>query len=147
MNLSADIESALATGSPAEVLRATMAHFDCQAGTVHLLKEGVLALAAQVNIPPTVAQLIQTVPLGKGLAGLAAERREPISLCNLQTDTTGQARPAAKTTGMEGTIAVPMLDGENLRGVLGIAKATAHDWTDAEKAELLALAARFAAQR
>lgn len=146
MNFSAELESALATANPDAVLRAALAHFDCQAGTVHLLKDGALSLAASVNIPPPIVQIVQTVPIGKGIAGLAAERREPISLCNLQTDTSGQARPAAKTTGMEGSVAVPMLDGDRLAGVLGIAKATAHDWTDAEKAELLAIAARFAAR-
>ena len=141
-----NLESALATGTPDDVLRATLAHFHCAAGTVHLLKDGALALAAHVNIPPPVVEIVRTVPIGKGIAGLAAERREPISLCNLQTDASGQARPAAKTTGMEGSVAVPMLHGDTLRGVVGIAKAQAHDWTDAEKAELLAIAARFAAR-
>ena len=146
MNLSAELESALAAGNSSEVLRATLAHFQCDAGTVHLLKDGALALAAHVNIPPPVVQIVQTVPIGKGIAGLAAERREPVSLCNLQTDTSGQARPTAKTTGMEGSVAVPMLHDGALRGVLGIAKAHAHDWTDAEKAELLGIAARLAAR-
>ena len=146
MNLSAELESALAAGNPAEVLRATISHFQCDAGTVHLLKDGALSLAAHVNIPPPVVQIVQTVPIGKGIAGLAAERLEPVSLCNLQTDTSGQARPAAKTTGMEGSVAVPMLHDGELRGVLGIAKAQAHDWTDAEKAELLVIAARLAAR-
>ena len=146
MNLAAELESAIATGNPDAVLRAAIARFGCAAGTVHLLKDGALSLAAHVNIPPPVVQIVQTVPIGKGLAGLAAERREPVSLCNLQTDTTGQARPAAKTTGMEGSVAVPMLDGEELTGVIGIAKAAAHDWTDAEKAELLDIAARFSAR-
>lgn len=144
MKLSAELESALAIADPAAILRATIAHFACDAGTVHLLKDGALSLAAHVNIPPPIVQIVETVPIGKGIAGLAAERREPVSLCNLQTDTTGQARPAAKTTGMEGSIAVPMLDGDRLCGVLGIAKARAHDWTEAEKTELLAIAARFA---
>lgn len=146
MKLSAALESALATGSPVEVLRATLAHFQCAAGTVHLLRDGALSLAAHENIPPPVVAIVQTVPIGKGIAGLAAERREPVSLCNLQTDTSGQARPAAKTTGMEGAVAVPMLRGGDLRGVLGIAKPTAHDWSDAEKTELLAIAARLAAR-
>ena len=86
----------------------------------------MLALKASSGIPPHIVAIVQTVPIGKGIAGLAAERREPITICNLQTDTSGQARPAARTTGMEGSIAVPMLtaDGE-LRGVLGIAKAAA----------------------
>ena len=131
--------------APATVLAEALEQFGCQAGTVHLLRDGVLQLAASVNIPPPIVAIVQTVPIGKGIAGLAAERLEPISLCNLQTDTSGQARPAAKTTGMEGSVAVPMLHEGQLRGVLGIAKAEAHDWTDAEKADLLAIAARLAA--
>jgi len=141
-----ELESALTSGTPADVLRAALDHFQCQAGTIHLLKDGALALVAHINIPPPIVQIVQTVPIGKGIAGLAAQRREPISLCNLQTDTSGQALPAAKTTGMEGSLAVPMLHHDELRGVLGIAKAQAHDWSDAEKAEVLAIAARVAAR-
>ena len=76
---------------------------------------------------------------------LAAERREPVTICNLQTDTSGQARPGAKATGMEGSLAVPMLAGGELRGVLGIAKADAYDWPEPETALVLAIAARLSA--
>ncbi len=107
------------------------------------MQDGALRLVAHLGLPPDVVEIVQTVPIGKGIAGLAAERREPISLCNLQTDTSGQARPAAKTTGMEGSVAVPMLMGENLRGVFGIARASAHDWTEDEKSLLLSIAAQL----
>jgi putative methionine-R-sulfoxide reductase with GAF domain len=91
-----------------------------------------------------VVDLIQHVPVGKGIAGLAAERREPVSLCNLQTDDSGQARPAAKATGMEGSVAVPAIGPDGtLLGVLGIAKANAYDWSDAEKEAICAAAASF----
>jgi GAF domain-containing protein len=142
----ASILSALETKSHELVLAATMAHFGAQAGTVHLLQPGesggepLLALKASAGIPPHIADIVRTVPIGKGIAGLAAERREPITICNLQTDTSGQARPAARTTGMEGSIAVPMLTAAGeLRGVLGIAKATAYDWSEEETALLLAI--------
>lgn len=136
----ASLAAAVATADPGTVLRAMLAHFTCQTGTVHLLRDGQLRLAASVNIPPALLPIIDLVPIGKGIAGLAAERRAPVSLCNLQTDESGQARPAAKQTGMEGSIAVPMLAGSELRGVLGIAKAEAHDWSAAETAELSAVA-------
>lgn len=131
------VRAAIDQGSLTASLQATLEHFGCQTGTVHLLREGVLKLSAQVGLPPHIAQIVETVPIGKGIAGLAAERLEPITICNLQTDTSGQAKPAARSTGMEGSVAVPMLapDGA-LRGVIGIAKATAHDWT-AEETELL----------
>ncbi len=137
------LTSALSTGDSAAVLAATLAHFECQAGTVHLLQGGVLKLVAHHGIPPHIAALAATVPVGKGIAGLAAERREPVTICNLQTDTSGQARPEAKSTGMEGSLAVPMLVAGELRGVLGIAKATAHDWTAAEQNLVLAIASRL----
>ena len=139
------IETAAASGDLTAALAATVAHFGCQAGTIHLLHEGVLKLAAHRNIPPPVVQIIGTVPVGKGLAGLAAERREPVTICNLQTDTSGQVRPGAKATGMEGSLAVPMLVGGELRGVLGIAKAEAYDWPEAETALALEIAGRLAA--
>ena len=139
------IETAAASGDLTAALAATVAHFGCQAGTIHLLREGVLKLAAHHNIPPPVVQIIGTVPVGKGIAGLAAECREPVTICNLQTDTSGQARPGAKATGMEGSLAVPMLAGGELRGVLGIAKADAYDWPEPETALVLAIAARLSA--
>jgi signal transduction protein with GAF and PtsI domain len=137
------LETALASRDATTVLAAAIAHFGCQAGTVHVMRGGVLRLVAHEGIPPQIAQIVDTVPVGKGIAGLAAERRAPVSLCNLQTDTSGQARPAAKTTGMEGSLAVPMLVNGEVRGVLGIAKATAYDWPESETALLLAIAARL----
>lgn len=123
-----------------------LGEFGCQAGTVHLMSAGVLRLAASRNIPEFVTGLVAVVPIGKGIAGLAAERREAVSLCNLQTDTSGQARPNAKATGMEGSLAVPAIDGGGvLRGVLGVAKAEAYDWSDAEKARLMVIAGEMAA--
>ena len=138
------VESALQSGELQSVLVASLEHFGCQAGTVHLLRDGVLKLAAHSGIPAPVVQIVDTVPIGKGIAGLAAERKEPITICNLQTDSSGQARPGAKATGMEGSLAVPMLTNGELRGVLGIAKASAYDWSDSETKLLLEIAGRLA---
>ncbi len=143
------VADALQTRNPQSVLDESIRAFGCQAGTVHWLdaQDGMLKLAAHRNLPPPIVQIVATVPVGKGIAGLAAQNREPVSLCNLQTDTSGQARPAAKTTGMEGSIAVPMLVAGELRGVLGVAMAAAHEWTDAEKSLLLAIAAKLGEAR
>jgi L-methionine (R)-S-oxide reductase len=143
--LPSPIAAALESGSLEQFLRATLDHFGCQAGTIHLLRDGVLRLAAQVGLPPQVAQVVETVPIGKGIAGLAAERRAPVTICNLQTDTSGQARPGARATGMEGSLAVPILTpaGE-LRGVLGIAKIEAYDWKSPETDTVSAIAGRLA---
>lgn len=140
-----NLQSALASRHPHTALREIIRHFQAQAGTIHWLdlQTGLLTLAAHQNIPPQIAEIVGTVPIGKGIAGLAAQKREPIALCNLQTDTSGQARPAAKSTGMEGSLAVPMLVEGELRGVLGVAKAEAHDWTPEEKSLLMLYASQL----
>jgi hypothetical protein len=46
---------------------------------------------------------------------------------------------------MEGSLAVPAFSpAGDLKGVLGIAKPTAHDWSETEKEAVLAAAAVFA---
>ncbi len=130
---------------PLSLLTAALQAQDCQTGTLHLLEPGttVMKLAAQVGLPPHVAQIVAEVPVGKGMAGLAAERRKPVQTCNLQTDTTGDIRPGARDVPVQASIAVPiLLDGE-LRGVVGFARGTCHDWTEAEIATLEAAAAEL----
>jgi len=137
------IETAAVNGDLQQALIATVEHFGAQAGTIHWMESGGLKLASHWNIPPPVVALIGSVPVGKGIAGLAAERLEPVSICNIQTDQSGQVRPGAKGTGMEGSVAVPMLVGGVLRGVLGVAKVEAYDWTEEEKQILLEIGERL----
>ena len=73
------------------------------------------------------------------MAGIAAERREAVQLCNLQTDESGVARPAARDTKVEGSIALPLLLNGELHGTLGIAKPVPYDFTDEEVAALMQL--------
>jgi signal transduction protein with GAF and PtsI domain len=115
--------------------------FGADSGTIHLLgKDGTLKLAASQGIPEVVLERVQSIPIGKGMAGLAAARREPVTICNLQTDTSGDARPGARLTGMEGAIAVPMLDGAGaVKGVLGIANRAARTFSEDEQQRLLKL--------
>jgi signal transduction protein with GAF and PtsI domain len=121
------------------ILDRVLDHFACTAGTIHGLGQQpqMLHLRARRNIPDGLLSRIQKIPIGKGLAGLAAERRQPVQVCNLQTDDSGAARPAAKETGMEGCIAVPILAGDQLLGVLGIAKPTAYEFSETEIALLI----------
>src|SRR5262245_10517688 len=129
-----------------DVLDRVTKHFACPVGTVHLLdpKDGMLHLAAQRGLPPPVLDKVAVIPIGKGMAGIAAERREPVQVCNLQKDQSGVVRPGAKLTQMEGSLAAPMLDGTRLCGVFGIAKPVAHDFSEAETRLLLEVGARLA---
>lgn len=116
-----------------------ISHFGCSTGTLHFLEAdtSILKLQAQQGIPSFLLPKLSGIPIGKGMAGIAAERREPVEMCNLQTDTSGVARPAAKQTKVEGAIAVPLLLNGTLYGTLGIAKPVPYDFTEDEKTELL----------
>jgi len=121
----------------------------CQTGTIHLTgDDGLLRLQAQVGVPEFLLPKIASIPFGKGIAGCAAERKGPVQLCNLQADTSGVARPEAKATGVNGSLAVPILgpDGRVL-GVIGIGKTVPHDFTAEETARLEARARELAAAR
>ncbi|SDL85858.1 GAF domain-containing protein [Kriegella aquimaris] len=125
------------------VLAEVIASFDCTTGTIHFLEGGtqLLKLQAHQGIPEFLLPKLAIIPIGKGMAGIAAERREPVEMCNLQTDSSGVARPAAKETKVEGSIAVPMLLDDTLFGVLGIAKPVPYDFTDEESTDLLSIGA------
>jgi L-methionine (R)-S-oxide reductase len=127
-------------------LEAVIADFGCTTGTLHRLDpaDGHLKLVAHRGIPEVLMPVIAAIPVGKGIAGAAALRREPVELCNLQTDTSGVAKPGAKQTQVQGSLAVPVLDGDRLCGTLGVGKREAYDFSEEEKARLLGVAASVA---
>jgi L-methionine (R)-S-oxide reductase len=107
------------------------------AGTVHLREASALGLRAAVNIPPKVAEIVRTIPKGKGMAGLAWERDEPVHTCNLKSDTTGDVRPGAKAVDANAAVAIPIHDATGtIRGVVGIAYMGERDLTESELATL-----------
>ena len=120
------------------LLRDTIQQYNCASGTLHRVEEDELTLVAHEGIPESVLAKIETVPIGKGMAGLAAERREPVQVCNLQTDDSGVAEPGARETMMEGAIAVPIIGPDDrLKGTLGIAKPEPYEFTPTERDRLL----------
>jgi signal transduction protein with GAF and PtsI domain len=124
------------------VLDQILSRFGCSVGTLHSLdtSSGMLQLRAHRGLTDELLSRVQTIPMGKGMAGLAAERAAPVQVCNLQTDASGVAKPAAKETGMQGSLAVPMLCADRVRGVLGIAKPETCEFSDGEVASLLQIA-------
>ncbi len=124
-----------------QVLSQIISTFSCTTGTLHFLNKdtNLLILEAQQGIPSFLIPKVSEIPIGKGMAGIAAERRAPVEMCNLQTDTSGVARPAAKETKVEGSIAVPMLLNGELYGTLGIAKPVPYDFTKQETKDLLSI--------
>ncbi|MEM8954956.1 MAG: GAF domain-containing protein [Verrucomicrobiota bacterium] len=124
------------------LLDAVLAVFDCVTGTVHTMAaaEGPLTLQAQRGIPEEMMAVVTEIPLGKGIAGAAAANREAVQLCNLQEDLGGVANVGARKTEVSGSLAVPMLDGDELKGVLGIGKFEPYEFGEEETDRLWAVA-------
>ena len=73
------------------------------------------------NTAYQVLQIIGKIPIGKGMAGLAVERNEPVLSCDIQVDRTGDVRSGATITGVRGAVVVSIRDGgDNAVGGLGI---------------------------
>jgi putative methionine-R-sulfoxide reductase with GAF domain len=118
--------------------------FGADTGSIHVLEEGILVLKAQVGLPPHVAEIVKLVPIGKGMAGLAFERNEPVSTCNIQTDQSGDVKSGARATGVNGAIVVPIRDsGGQARGALGIGVHREYEYSPEETNRLLAEGARL----
>jgi putative methionine-R-sulfoxide reductase with GAF domain len=116
--------------------------FNCQTGTLHKADGEWLDLVVQVGVPDFLLPKIARIPFGKGIAGAAAERREPVELCNLQQDLGGVARPDARETKVSGSLAVPVFspDGVTVLGTLGIGMQEPHDFTEDEKSRVAEIA-------
>lgn len=117
----------------------TIEHLDADTGTLHMVgDDGALHLeATEGHLPEQVLQRIQTIEVGKGMAGLAVERGIPVTACNLQTDGSGDVRPGAKATGLQGSIVVPVLRGIEAVGALGVANREERVFSEDEVALLL----------
>lgn len=124
-------------------LAAVLESFSCQTGTLHKSDGEWLDLVAHIGVPDFLLPKITRIPFGKGIAGAAAERREPVELCNLQQDLGGVARPDARETKVSGSLAVPVFspDGTRVLGTLGVGMQDPHDFTEEEKERLAAIAA------
>ncbi len=115
-------------------LRDTLAKFNSETGTIHKLHEPtqLLRLVAQVGLPPQLLDMVTIIPVGKGIAGECAQKKHPVTICNLQTDASGVAKPAAKQTGVGGALCVPIRLGENVIGTLGIGTMREHEYSAKE---------------
>ncbi len=129
-------------------LASILADFDCRTGTLHrTTADGErLALVCQIGVPEVLIPKISLIPFGKGIAGAAAERREAVELCNLQQDLGGVAKEDARTTGVSGSVAVPLIsvDDRRVLGTLGIGKFMPYEFTTEEKQRLATIAREIA---
>jgi hypothetical protein len=123
-------------------LESLIAQLDGIAGTVHVQRGEDLYLTAAHNIPPHVVNIVARVPHGKGMAGVAQVKKEPVQTCNLQTDETGNIKPGAKAVDAQAAIALPVFDeAGRLRAVVGIAWSKEGEINSAEEQAMMKLAA------
>jgi hypothetical protein len=104
-------------------------------GSVHLpAGDGRLALVAAHNLPPAVQNGAALVVVGKGMAGVTADRKAPIALTDLQTDTSGVARPPALASQSKGSVTLPVLteDGQTVLAIIGMGFADEREFSDEE---------------
>jgi L-methionine (R)-S-oxide reductase len=117
------------------------------AGTIHKRvaeagQDGHLELCAAVRIPPPVVEATRIIPKGKGMAGLAWQRSQPVQTCNLETDNTGDVRPGAKAVNAQAAVALPVADASGLRAVVGIAFMGEREFSERELDQLTKKAAQ-----
>lgn len=112
--------------------------FEARTTTLHYAdsKTRFLFLVADIGLPDGLRAVTTKIPYGKGMAGICVERKDVVSVCNLQTDSSGVAKPGAKETRVAGAIVVPVFarDGFEVVGTLGIGKSEEHEYSEAEKA-------------
>jgi GAF domain-containing protein/CheY-like chemotaxis protein len=101
--------------------------------------------AATVESEEIEAAMLDVLPFGEGVSGRAAELRAPIWVPDLRLD------PAASTVlrwaidiGLARVLAVPILSGDDLLGMLTIFGRRAWVWSDEERALVTSIAARAA---
>jgi L-methionine (R)-S-oxide reductase len=121
-----------------ESLRLILADFHSETGTIHLLDpdKQLLHLSAQIGLPPQMLDLVKTIPVGKGIAGQTVAQNKPVTICNLQTDASGVAKPGARQTGVGGALCVPMRKDGKIVGTLGIGTMRQHEYTSEETKSL-----------
>lgn len=126
-------------------LHDAMEEFGCQTGTVHRAEGKLLHLVSYAGVPDFLVEKISKIPFGKGIAGVAAESRGPVELCNLQEDLGGVAKEDARKTGVSGSLAVPILsaDKSEVIGTLGVGKIKPYEFSDQEKGRLAELGGKL----
>ena len=134
------------TGALEKILADTLAKLNSETGTIHRLdsEKQLLHLVAQIGLPPQMLEIVNVIPVGKGIAGQVAAENRPVTICNLQTDSSGVAKPGAKQTGVGGAVCVPVKFNDKLVGTFGIGTWREHEYSAAEINALLEISRHVA---
>jgi len=131
-----------------KALAQILSNFQSETGTIHQLdaEKQLLHLSAQVGLPPQMLDIVKTIPVGKGIAGQTVAQNKPVTICNLQTDTSGVAKPGAKQTSVGGAICVPIRSAGVIVGTFGIGTVREHEYSADEINRLQEIANSIAPQ-
>ena len=124
-----------------EWLAIYLQHVGGVAGTVHLRQGDGLALAAALNIPPQVVEVVRWVPRGKGMSGRALQIGEVVTNCSLIDEDSNGAQPVGNGVAGHAAVALPIKDSSgSVLAVLGVAFDEECEIGEVEIAQLLAAA-------
>lgn len=131
-----------------QALGQAIAKLRADSGTIHIAEpsRGVLLLAAQHGVPASLLPVIREIAWGKGLAGQAAQRAEPVRHCNIQSSQSPDIHGRARETGTAGAIVVPMMCGTEVVGTLGVGCREEREFTAREVQYLLDLGRTLGAE-
>ncbi len=111
------------------------------AGTLHRVEGQRLILVDARAIPPGVRDKIQTIPMGKGMAGQAWATGRPTQTCDLSSDPSTVIQPGARNVEASAAVAVPIFDDAGtVWAVLGVGFSSARPM-DAEAIQEMAVTA------
>jgi L-methionine (R)-S-oxide reductase len=105
-------------------------------GSVHLTEpaaEGEMVLVAAHNLSVSIQNGAAIAEIGKGMAGVTAQRRAPLTFADLKTDTSDIPHPQDRDSGSRGSIIVPILaaDRDNeIAAVVGLGFPTPREFSE-----------------
>jgi len=114
-----------------------LAQHGATSATIHLVRDGGLRLAAAVNIPPAVQQVVAWVPNGKGMAGFGARAARAHPYLQPKEDRIGNVKPGAKAVHARAAVAIPVDDeAGNVRAVVGMGFLEERDFSSGDLQQL-----------
>ncbi len=127
------------TSDPAfsAVAEKLLPEFDAETAVIYTLDTGtgMLKLRCHTGIDRAASEKIRFLCVGKGLTGAAADRRGPVQGVRDARAACAEEREVLP----EGSLFVPMLAEDSLRGVLGVAKNFHREYGSDEVAALSAV--------
>ncbi|GIU44159.1 phosphoenolpyruvate--protein phosphotransferase [Shewanella algidipiscicola] len=133
-----DLSSALSL-----LVRQTKAAMATQCCSIYILEDNQLVLSATDGLDPRAIGQVK-MRLTEGLVGLVAEREEPVNLADAQLHPRFKLFCEVDEEDFRAFLAVPIIYQKLILGVLVVQQADARQFSEAEEAFLMTLAAQLA---